>query len=122
GVGLVVLGWWGMVRAVRRAVAMGRPPTPPPILAPLRITPPIEGPAVVAIGGGTGMPTLLRGLKRVTGHITAVVTAADDGGSSGRLRREGMLPPGDFRNNLVALSEVEPLLEALFQYRFDADS
>ena len=62
--------------------------------------------------GGTGLSTLLRGLKEYTGNLTAIVTVADDGGSSGRLRRElGVLPPGDFRQCLVALSDVEPLLD-----------
>ena len=78
-----------------------------------------HGPRVVAIGGGTGLPQLLRGLRAYTDHITAVVTVADDGGSSGRLRRQlGMLPPGDFRNNIAALSEAEELLTRVFQYRF----
>ena len=78
------------------------------------------GPRVVAIGGGTGLSVLLRGLKAHTDNLTAVITVADDGGSSGRLRKElGVLPPGDFRNCLVALSEAEPLLTELFQYRFD---
>jgi uncharacterized cofD-like protein len=78
-----------------------------------------QGPRVVALGGGTGMPALLRGLREYTDHITAVVTVADDGGSSGRLRRQtGMLPPGDFRNNIAALSEAEDLMTRLFQYRF----
>jgi uncharacterized cofD-like protein len=74
---------------------------------------------VVAIGGGTGLPATLRGLKPYTDHITAVVTVADDGGSSGRLRRDlQILPPGDLRNNLVALADDESLLARLFQYRF----
>lgn len=78
-----------------------------------------HGPHVVTIGGGTGMPQLLRGLRKYTDNITAVVTVADDGGSSGRLRRTmGILPPGDFRNNIAALSEVEGLMVRLFQYRF----
>ncbi len=78
-----------------------------------------QGPRVVAIGGGTGMPQLLRGLRAYTDNITAIVTVADDGGSSGRLRRQmGMLPPGDFRNNIAALSEAEDLMTRLFQYRF----
>ncbi len=78
-----------------------------------------EGPRIVAIGGGTGMPQLLRGLRQYTNHITAIVTVADDGGSSGRLRRQmGTLPPGDFRNNIAALSEAEGLMSRLFQYRF----
>jgi len=76
-------------------------------------------PKVVAIGGGTGLATLLRGLKARTPHITAIVTVADDGGSSGRLRRElGVLPPGDFRNCIAALADDEALLTQLFQYRF----
>ena len=78
-----------------------------------------KGPKVVAIGGGTGLSVLLRGLKEYTTNITAVVTVTDDGGSSGRLRDEmGMLPPGDIRNCLLALSDTEPLLEQLFQHRF----
>src|SRR5205823_14327879 len=82
-----------------------------------------RGPKVVAIGGGTGLSMLLRGLKDYTSNITAIVTVADDGGSSGRLRRElGMLPPGDFRNCLVALADVEPLMGRLFQYRFNSGS
>jgi uncharacterized cofD-like protein len=79
----------------------------------------LRGPKVVAIGGGTGIPTLLRGMKHYTANIAAVVTVADDGGSSGRLRSEfGILPPGDIRNCLVALADTEPLMERLFQYRF----
>jgi len=78
-----------------------------------------RGPRIVAIGGGHGLATLLRGLKEYTHSITAVVTVADDGGSSGRLRRErGILPPGDIRNCLAALSNDEALLTQLFQYRF----
>jgi len=73
----------------------------------------------VAIGGGTGLSTLLRGLKAHTPHIAAIVTVADDGGSSGRLRRElGLLPPGDFRNCIAALADDEALITQLFQYRF----
>jgi uncharacterized cofD-like protein len=78
-----------------------------------------KGPRVVAIGGGHGLATLLRGLKEHTHNITAIVTVADDGGSSGRLRQEmGILPPGDIRNCLAALSSDEALLAQLFQYRF----
>jgi uncharacterized cofD-like protein len=81
------------------------------------------GPRIVCVGGGTGMPTVLRGLKHRSANITAIVTVGDDGGSSGRLRREhGILPPGDFRNNIVALAEVEPLMARLFQYRFGEGS
>ena len=82
-----------------------------------------KGPAVVVIGGGTGLSVLLRGIKQITGNCTAVVTACDDGGSSGRLRKEmGIIPPGDMRNCLVALSETEPLMERAMQYRFKTDS
>jgi uncharacterized cofD-like protein len=78
-----------------------------------------RGPKIVAIGGGTGLSTLLRGLKRHTGNLTAIVTVADDGGSSGRLRQSlGLPPPGDIRNCLAALSDDEDLLTQLFQYRF----
>ncbi len=80
-----------------------------------------KGPKVVAIGGGTGLPSTLRGLKLFTSNITAVVTVADDGGSSGRLRRDmGVLPPGDLRNNIAALADDESLMTRLFQYRFDS--
>ena len=71
------------------------------------------------VGGGTGLSTLLRGLKEYTSNLTAIVTVADDGGSSGRLRKEmGVLPPGDIRNCLVALADSEPLMARLFEYRF----
>src|SRR5947207_14385784 len=84
------------------------------------------GRRVVAIGGGTGLPAVLSALKRYLGSrvadLTAVVTVTDDGGSSGRLRDElRILPPGDIRNCLVALAEVEPLLAELFQFRFLRD-
>jgi len=79
----------------------------------------VHGPRAVAVGGGTGLASLLRGLKEYTVNITAVVTVADDGGSSGRLRQElGVLPPGDFRNCLAALADDEALLTQLFRYRF----
>ena len=82
-----------------------------------------RGPKIVAIGGGTGLATLLRGLKAYTTNLTAVVTVADDGGSSGRLRRElGTLPPGDVRNCIAALADAEPLMTSLFQYRFSDGS
>jgi uncharacterized cofD-like protein len=78
-----------------------------------------RGPAVTVIGGGTGLSVLLRGIKGVTSNITAIVTVADDGGSSGRIRQDlGMIPPGDLRNCLVALADTEPLMEKLFQHRF----
>ncbi|HZP58646.1 MAG TPA: gluconeogenesis factor YvcK family protein [Dehalococcoidia bacterium] len=79
-----------------------------------------RGPKIVAIGGGTGLSTLLRGLKEYTGNITAIVSIADDGGSSGRLQRElGVLPPGDIRKNIAALADAEPLMSRLFEYRFN---
>ena len=78
-----------------------------------------RGPRIVVIGGGTGLAVLLRGLKEYSDHISAIVTVADDGGSSGRLRRElGLPPPGDFRNCLVAMAESESLVTELFQHRF----
>ncbi len=78
-----------------------------------------KGPNVVAIGGGTGLSNLLRGIKDFTSNTTAIVTVADNGGSSGKLRDElDILPPGDIRNCLVALADKEPLMEDLFQYRF----
>ncbi|MGI6143562.1 MAG: gluconeogenesis factor YvcK family protein [bacterium] len=78
-----------------------------------------KGPKIVTLGGGTGLSVLLRGLKEYTGNITAIVTVTDTGGSSGRLREElGILPPGDIRNCLVALADTEPLMESLFQHRF----
>ncbi len=76
-------------------------------------------PRIVIIGGGTGLPVLLRGLKQYPVDITAIVTVADDGGSSGRLRQDLHIPPpGDIRNVLAALSDVEPLIEEMFQHRF----
>ena len=81
-----------------------------------------RGPRVVAVGGGNGLAALLRGLKAHTSNLTAVVTMADDGGSSGLLRRDmGMPPPGDLRNCLVALADDESMMSQLFQYRFPAD-
>jgi uncharacterized cofD-like protein len=85
-------------------------------LAGLRLA---QGYKIVAVGGGTGLSTLLRGLKRRTSNLTAIVTVTDDGGSSGRLQKElGVLPPGDVRNCLVALADDEALVTDLFRYRF----
>ncbi len=79
-----------------------------------------RGPRIVAIGGGTGLSVLLRGLKAHTDNLTAIVTVGDDGGSSGRLREEfDILPPGDVRNCIVAMSDDESLITRLFQYRFE---
>lgn len=82
-----------------------------------------RGPHIVALGGGTGLSTLLRGLTQHTRNITAIVAVADDGGSSGRLRRElGMLPPGDIRANMAALARDEALMTQLLQYRFSSST
>ena len=82
-----------------------------------------RGPRIVAIGGGTGLSALLRGLKTYTSNLSAIVTVADDGGSSGRLRDEyRILPPGDFRQCLVALADAEPLMKQLFDHRFKEGS
>lgn len=79
----------------------------------------VKGPKLVVIGGGTGLSTMLRGLKHYTSNITAIVTVADDGGGSGDLREDlGILPPGDIRNCILALADTEPLMEELLQYRF----
>lgn len=83
----------------------------------------LDHPRVVVLGGGTGLPVLLRGLKQYPIDLTAIVTVADDGGSSGRLRTElDIPPPGDIRNVLAALSEVEPLIIEMFQHRFQTNS
>ncbi|MDP2939213.1 MAG: YvcK family protein [Candidatus Omnitrophota bacterium] len=82
-----------------------------------------RGPRIVTVGGGTGLSVLLHGLKEYTNNITAIVTVADNGGSSGRLREQfDVLPPGDIRNCLVALADAEPLMRDLFQFRFDKNS
>lgn len=79
-----------------------------------------QGPHIVVIGGGTGLSVLLRGLKEYSSNITAIVSVGDDGGSSGRIREEfGMVPVGDVRNCIVALSDREDLMEQLFDYRFE---
>ena len=79
----------------------------------------VRGPKIVVIGGGTGLSTMLRGLKAYTSNITAIVTVGDDGGGSGKLRADlGMLPPGDIRSCMLALANTEPVMEDLLQYRF----
>ncbi|MBM3956630.1 MAG: YvcK family protein [Gemmatimonadetes bacterium] len=119
-VGLAALGVasWRLYRLVGRARAGVRPEET--LRASLvRHYQQERGPRVVGIGGGTGLSTMLRGIKDRTSHVTGIVTVADDGGSSGRLREDfGVLPPGDFRNCIVALAEAEPLMKDLFQYRF----
>ncbi len=116
GIGLVVYGVWGLNRTLLRPYMRPGEMVLDQIRSYQRRD---RGPRVVAIGGGHGLSSLLRGLKEHTLNITAVVTVADDGGSSGRLREQlGILPPGDIRNCLAALSNDEALLTQLFQYRF----
>ncbi len=120
GLGLIGLGFWRLNQALLR-----------PFVRPgQRLVDQVtdfrrreHGPHIVAIGGGHGIATVLRGLKNFTNNLTAVVSVADDGGSSGELRRSlGILPPGDIRNCLAALSDDEALLTQLFQYRFGEDT
>lgn len=116
GVGLIAVGIWGLNRNLLRPFLRKGEPVLDTVTAFRRKE---RGPHVVVIGGGTGLSTLLRGLKQMTNNITAIVTVADDGGSSGELRRNlGVLPPGDIRNCLTALSNDETLLTQIFQYRF----
>lgn len=83
----------------------------------------VSGPKIVVVGGGTGLSTMLRGLKNYTNNITAIVTVGDDGGGSGKIREDfGMLPPGDIRNCILALADTEPIMEKLLQYRFKEGS
>jgi uncharacterized cofD-like protein len=116
GLGFILWGLWGMNRSLMAPyLRTGRPVVD--TLASYRRRE--RGPRLVTIGGGHGLATLLRGIKMYTNNITAVVSVADDGGSSGKLRRTmGVLPPGDIRNCLAALSNDEALLGQLFQYRF----
>lgn len=80
-------------------------------------------PKIVVIGGGTGLSTMLKGIKKYTSHITAIVTVSDNGGASGQIREEmGIMPPGDIRNCLVALANTEPVMEKVLQYRFKEGS
>jgi uncharacterized cofD-like protein len=121
---LLGIGIWGVIFALRRlgyavttALLPGREQDlVGAVLAKSRLR---RGPKIVAIGGGTGLPALLAGLKAYTSNLTAIVTVADDGGSSGRLRQDlKILPPGDLRNCLVSMAETEPLMARLFQHRF----
>jgi uncharacterized cofD-like protein len=119
GIALVTYGIWGLNRSLLRPFI--RPGyTVVDELANYRRRD--RGPRIVAIGGGHGLATLLRGLKMYSRNLTAVVTVADDGGSSGRLRESfGILPPGDIRNCLAALSNDEQMLTQLFRYRFSGE-
>src|SRR3989304_518482 len=113
---LVLYGLRGTLRSIDRVLFPTGNPTLVEVLRQQRTL--SRGPKIVALGGGTGLSTLLRGLKRYSANITAIVTVFDDGGSSGRLRRDlGVLPPGDIRDCLVALAESEPLMTQLFEYR-----
>lgn len=119
GAGLIARGLVEFARAIREPVPVMNHSKP--VTGTLRsVQRKHRGTRVVAIGGGTGLPAVLRALKPITGNLSAVVTVADDGGSSGRLRRElGVLPHGDLRNNIVALADDENIMARLFQYRFN---
>jgi uncharacterized cofD-like protein len=117
GCGAVMIGLIGLNRSLLRPFVDPNPETVMRALQRYRRRQ--RGPKIVAVGGGHGLAALLRGLKEHTTNVTAIVTVADDGGSSGRLRRElGVLPPGDFRNCIAALADDEALTTHLFQYRF----
>jgi uncharacterized cofD-like protein len=121
-IGLVVtaLGVWGLMRSIVSPF-VARGDSVMEVLYTKRYL--ARGPRIVAIGGGTGLSTLLRGLKAYSANITAVVAVADDGGSSGRLRQQlGIVPPGDIRNCIAALADAEPLMTQLMQYRFPPGS
>jgi uncharacterized cofD-like protein len=116
GIVCLVIGIWMWLRAIVRIAGSRNPAGLRNALAGRRLQ---QGYKIVAIGGGTGLSTLLRGLKRRSSNLTAIVTVSDDGGSSGRLQKElGVLPPGDVRNCLVALADDEALVTDLFRYRF----
>ena len=113
---LVALGIWRWLNAIVTAVA---PQGTGNLIEAIRERQLDRGYRIVVVGGGTGLSTMLRGLKKITTNLTAVVTVSDDGGSSGRLQKElGVLPPGDIRNCLVALADDEALVTELFRYRF----
>jgi uncharacterized cofD-like protein len=113
---LVALGIWRWLNSIVSAV---RPYGTERMIDALLETRLKRGYKIVTIGGGTGLATMLRGLKKYTANLTAIVTVSDDGGSSGRLQKElGVLPPGDIRNCLVALADDEALVTDLFNYRF----
>jgi uncharacterized cofD-like protein len=120
GLGLIGVGMWGLMRSmISPFVARGD--SVMEVLYTKRYL--ARGPRIVAIGGGTGLSVLLRGLKGYSANITAIVAVADDGGSSGRLRQQlGIVPPGDIRNCIAALADAEPLMTQLMQYRFPPGS
>jgi uncharacterized cofD-like protein len=117
GLTAILYGLWGFNKALLAPFLAGTHTPIPEVIYDYRRRG--RGPKVVVIGGGHGQATALRGLKAYTSNLTAIVTVADDGGSSGRLRRDiGILPPGDFRNCIAALANDESLVTRLFQYRF----
>src|ERR1700682_3589307 len=122
GIGLLVYSYLKLTQSVLGPFLPGNSPNSlVDILHAFRLKG--RGPRIVAIGGGTGLSSLLRGLKTYTSHLYAIVTVADDGGSSGRLRDEyRILPPGDFRQCLIALADAEPLMKQLFDHRFKEGS
>jgi uncharacterized cofD-like protein len=127
GGGLLVLGlyvmWKGWLAAWERVLETLFPGEEGSLNTYVRRQQLAQGPRIVALGGGTGLSTILRGLKQHSSNITAIVTVTDEGGSSGRLTHEkGMIPPGDIRNCLVALSDAEKAMTDLFQHRFQKDS
>lgn len=126
GIVVIIVGlwltFWGQIRAISSITEVLKPEGNQELIDLLlsyrRLN---RGPKIVALGGGSGLSSLLRGLKQYSNNLTAIVTVADDGGSSGRLRQElGVLPPGDIRNCITALAQEESLLTELFQYRFSA--
>jgi uncharacterized cofD-like protein len=120
GLILTSLGVWGLMRSIVSPF-VARGDSVLEVLYTKRYL--ARGPRIVAIGGGTGLSTLLRGLKAYSANITAVVAVADDGGSSGKLRQQlGIVPPGDIRNCIAALADAEPLMTQLMQYRFPPGS
>ena len=115
-----VIAGWKLNQSLATALLPGSPRTSDLVDLVYRSRTRDRGPKIVAIGGGTGLSNLLRGLKQYSSNLTAIVTVADDGGSSGRLRRDmNVIPPGDIRNCIAALADAEPLVTQLFQYRFD---
>jgi len=117
GLWAIVYGGLGLYRAGLAPFLIGRAQSASQVIYDYRRRG--RGPKIVVIGGGHGQAVVLRGLKAYTSNLTAIVTVADDGGSSGRLRRDmGILPPGDFRNCIAALADDESLVARLFQYRF----
>lgn len=124
GVGTIIVGllvmWFAVRQIIQSIISVLVPEGPDKLVEIIYEKRKLgRGPNIVVVGGGTGLSVLLRGLKQYTSNVTAIVTVADDGGSSGRIREElGIIPPGDLRNCLVALADTEPLMEKLFQHRF----